>query len=305
VLDTVSPANRSPNWSLDALGNWSSLSTDGTAQSRTHNSQNQITSIQTQTTPTYDNNGDTTTGNASQQYTFDAWNHIHAVKNAGGTALVTHSYDAAYRRIQEAPASGATSDLYYSASWQVLEERLSTHPSAPSTQMIWSPVYIDCMVLRDRDTNADGTMDERLYCLQDANYNVTSTLSTAGGIAERYRCDPYGAVTYLDSSFNSHASAYAWQYLHQGGRLDLVSGLYSFRNRDLHPTLGRWMQEDPLGYVDGRSLVQLLGSSPIGVVDPSGLVVAWPIGPGRYYAPSPFLGTAPWRNGEIRDRWVV
>jgi hypothetical protein len=120
---------------------------------------------------------------------------------------VTYSYDATYRRIQEAPASGATTDLYYSASWQVLEERLSTHPSAPSTQMVWSPVYVDAMVLRDRDTNADGTMDERLYCLQDANFNVTSTLTTAGGIAERYRYDPYGAVTYLDSSFSIAARA--------------------------------------------------------------------------------------------------
>jgi hypothetical protein len=76
VLDTVNTASRSQDWTLDALGNWSSLSTDGTAQSRTHNSQNQITSIQTQTAPTYDSNGDTTKDNAGQQYTFDAWNHM-------------------------------------------------------------------------------------------------------------------------------------------------------------------------------------------------------------------------------------
>jgi hypothetical protein len=68
VLDTVSPANRSQNWSLDALGNWSSLSNDGTAQSRTHNSQNQITSIQTWAMPTCDNNGDTTPLRRSENF---------------------------------------------------------------------------------------------------------------------------------------------------------------------------------------------------------------------------------------------
>ena len=37
VPDTVSTASRSQAWDLDAQGNWESLSTDGTGQSRTHN----------------------------------------------------------------------------------------------------------------------------------------------------------------------------------------------------------------------------------------------------------------------------
>ena len=113
-------------------------------------------------------------GNASQQYSYDAWNHPGA-PGPSGTTLVTHSYDASYRRITEAPASGAPMDLYYSASWQVVEDRQSTHSSIAYQQYVWSPVYVDAMVLRDRDTNANGTLDERLYCLQDANFNVTST----------------------------------------------------------------------------------------------------------------------------------
>jgi hypothetical protein len=62
-----------PTTYLENVGNWSSLSNDGTAQSRTHNSQNHPGAPgQTQTTPTYDSNGDTTKDNAGQQYTFDA-----------------------------------------------------------------------------------------------------------------------------------------------------------------------------------------------------------------------------------------
>jgi hypothetical protein len=37
------------------------------------------------------------------------------------------------------------------------------------------------------------------------------------------------------------------------------------------PTLGRWMQQDPMGYVDGMSLYQAYGSVPIAGRDPSGL----------------------------------
>src|SRR5258708_20016611 len=38
-------ATRSQSWSLDALGNFASQTTDGTAQTRTHTHQNPITSL--------------------------------------------------------------------------------------------------------------------------------------------------------------------------------------------------------------------------------------------------------------------
>jgi uncharacterized protein RhaS with RHS repeats len=38
-----------------------------------------------------------------------------------------------------------------------------------------------------------------------------------------------------------------------------------------HPTLGRWVQRDPLGYVDGMSVYQYVGSRPISQVDAEGL----------------------------------
>jgi len=40
-----------------------------------------------------------------------------------------------------------------------------------------------------------------------------------------------------------------------------------------HPTLGRWMQRDPIGYADGMSLYQYCRSGPLVSVDPRGLAV--------------------------------
>src|SRR5207248_820300 len=44
-LDTVSSASRSQSWSLDALGNMPTVTTDGTPVSRTHNDGNQLTDV--------------------------------------------------------------------------------------------------------------------------------------------------------------------------------------------------------------------------------------------------------------------
>ena len=49
------------------------------------------------------------------------------------------------------------------------------------------------------------------------------------------------------------ASLYAWRYLHQCGRLHPATGLYNFRNREYSPSLGRWLQNDPLGFDEGQS----------------------------------------------------
>ena len=53
----VGSPSRSQNWSPDALGNFSSVTSDGTTQTRSHNQQNEITSISGLSAPAYDANG--------------------------------------------------------------------------------------------------------------------------------------------------------------------------------------------------------------------------------------------------------
>src|SRR6266478_4632971 len=89
IPDTISSPAHSISWSFDALGNWTSIITDGHTQSpqtRTANRQNEITSISGQTTPGYDANGNTTTDQNDNTLIFDAWNRLVQVKN-GQTVL--------------------------------------------------------------------------------------------------------------------------------------------------------------------------------------------------------------------------
>jgi hypothetical protein len=66
-------ATASQSWTPDALGNFTSITTNGTNQTRTANQQNEITSVSGATTPAYDAAGEMTTDETGLQYVYDAW----------------------------------------------------------------------------------------------------------------------------------------------------------------------------------------------------------------------------------------
>jgi len=157
--------------------------------------------------------------------------------------------------------------------WQALEEKVEANFK---NRYVWSPSYIDALVTRDRDTDANGTLDERLFPQHDANFNVTAITNTSGTVQERYTPDPFGVVTFRNASGNTiSASAKDWVFLHQGGQADIL-GHYDFRNRILSPTLGRWLTNDPLGFEAGdNNFYGYVANGPGNTVDPSGLQPPW------------------------------
>jgi uncharacterized delta-60 repeat protein/RHS repeat-associated protein len=126
-----------------------------------------------------------------------------------------------------------------------------------------------------------GGLEQRHYAQQDANYNVSSIADVFGNVIERYEQEPYGTFVVLDADWTLDAdgSDFDWRRVHQGLEYDALSGLYYVRHRWLSGVLGRWMSQDPLGYVDGMSLYQAMLSSPHSFIDPTGLaarqVAAW------------------------------
>ena len=116
----------------------------------------------------------------------------------------------------------------------------------------------------------------RLYAMHDANFNVTGLVTSDGEVAQRYAYDADGTYSILNEDWvqSTLAAGYInWVYLHQGGRLDGFTGLYHFRHRDYDPELGRWIQADPLGYIDGANTYQYETSSPVRYVDRNGLYI--------------------------------
>ena len=140
-------------------------------------------------------------------------------------------------------------------------------------QYVWSSVYVGALVEQDAGSS-------RWYADQDANWNVTAMLNSNGSVADRFVYDPYGKGTMYDANWNLQGAlgggvGDSWRYFFQGGRFDGITGLYNFRNRDLSPTLGRWMQQDAVAYAGGQDdLYGFLGDNPVVGTDFYGLVGA-------------------------------
>ncbi len=213
-------------------------------------------------------------------YTYDAWNRLASKSNS---PLHYYQYDALGRLIREGELYWLMSDMYYNDRWQVVEDqRVQCRVGTIKSQYVWSVGFVDDMLLRDRNVDmamvtgsygkTGSGLEERLYALKDANYNTSALVSAAGSVVERLIEDPYGVATFLNPTTWAPlaGSNYAWAHTHQGGWLDASSGLLHYRNRMYSPTLGRWMQQDPMGYVDGMNLYQAYRSGPVALVDPLG-----------------------------------
>jgi len=216
--------------------------------------------------------------------TYDAWNRLVEVKS-GANVVLKCEYDGLGRRTKKHINTGVDQvydefrHFYYNVSWQILETRLSesedTAPDGlqPEYQYVWSLRYIDAPVLRDENTDEDDLCDdERLYYLTDANMNVTCLTDTGGDAVERYVYDPYGNCTVYDDDWSDQI---AWAASKKnnirfcGYYFDNETGLYSVRNRVLHPYLG-WLSRDPVGYADGMGLYEYVISNPVLLTDSQG-----------------------------------
>ena len=103
----------------------------------------------------------------------------------------------------------------------------------------------------------------RLYAQQNANYNVTAMVDSNGNVVQRYVYDPYGNMTVLSATWTPQSDLFDTQVGFQGMWLDAASGLYHTVNRDYSTELGRWMEQDPAGYVNGSNLYQAFGGGPM------------------------------------------
>lgn len=280
------------DWTLDETGNWEGFKQDDNGngtwdlnQSRNSNDVNEITDItesagSSWVTPAYSAAGNMTTmpqpadPASSYSATYDAWNRLVKIED-GANTISEYEYDGAKRRtVQKEYTSGTLSQtrhLYYTepSQWQVVEERVDSATDA-ERQFVWGRRYIDDLVLRERDTTGNGTLDERLYALQDANWNVTSLVNATGAVQQRFNYDAYGTPDFLTSGFSSSNNTSDFEVLYCGYRFENATNLFHIRHRAFNPSLGCWNQRDPLGYVDGQNLYLYVSTAPICSLDPFG-----------------------------------
>lgn len=87
--------------------------------------------------------------------------------------------------------------------------------------------------------------------------------NASGQVAEKYAYMAYGPAQVTG------AGTAAYRYT--GRRFEPETGLYFYRARAYSPTLGRFLQTDPIGTKGGINLYAYVGNDPLDFVDPFGL----------------------------------
>ena len=291
---------REQSWTLQHVGNWADVTSTvngGTADTpydgREHDTVNQITHITPQGgsrfAVTSDSAGnlsllpDRTDLTKADRYTYDFRNRLIKAEHSADydqqaptwTTTVDYLVDGLNRRVKkDLPGAGVDVIFVYDG-WRCIEEReLDGETWEARRQYVFGGLYLDEVLLFDKDTDADGDCTDAggssryLYTTND-NYNVVAVTDGSGTLVERIQYDPYGSPTV---TVEQGQTASGNPFLFQGQRYCPETGLYYFKNRDQSPTLGRFVQWDPLGYLDGMNLLLSARSNPCLYMDSLGLL---------------------------------
>jgi YD repeat-containing protein len=295
----------SQDYTVDALGNHESFVEDSdgdatadTDEDRTFNEANELLTIDGSASHVaHDKNGAMTrvtkAGDSDDHYDLvrDAWGRIVRIDD-GGQTLRAFEFDGLGRRVEKHEFMAGTLDqslhVYFSNQWQVVEERTGNITTGviaadPAEQFTYGTRYVDEIIQRLRDTNADGTLNERLHYVQDAVFDVTALVDATGAVVERILYTPHGAAQILTATYTDRTTtAYQNTRLFRGLERDLETQIQRNRNRDYFHWIERWDQRDD-GYIDGLNLYRAYFAP--NFLDPYGLQEVRASGNGKVQSP--------------------
>lgn len=246
-------------YNYDGVHNRQSVQANAVTTTYTTNNLNQYTMLAggAAATLTYDANGNLLS-DGTNTYAYDYENRLVSI-NGGATAR--YFYDALGRRILK--VAGADSTFFHYAQLRVIEERAASGGPVQAAYVYGAD--LDEMLSMQRG-------GQTYYYHHNALGSVTQVTNAAGAIVEQYEYDAYGQVSFFNGAYAPlTASAIGNPVLFTGQRYDAESGLYFYKARYYSPVLGRFLQRDPLGFVDGMSVYEYVFSNPVNWIDEFGL----------------------------------
>ena len=102
------------------------------------------------------------------------------------------------------------------------------------------------------------------YYHSDGLSSILKMTDATGDVTRAYRYDSFGRIE-SGSSYDGYSFT-GWEW-------DSQTSLYFYRGRYYDPTLGRFLNEDPIGLLGGINLYTYVGNDPTNYVDPAALTV--------------------------------
>lgn len=98
--------------------------------------------------------------------------------------------------------------------------------------------------------------------------SITELTDVTGSIINAYVYDSFGNIVFQSGSIEN-------PFTYTAREFDQESELYFYRARYYDPSIGRFMQEDPLGFQSGDSnFYTYVSNNPLAYTDPSGLIIS-------------------------------
>jgi RHS repeat-associated protein len=225
-------------------------------------------------TYTYDNEGNLTqrTEIATKNVRIFEWddrNRLTAVIDKDATGNVTQqvlfTYDALNGRIAQEVKQGASDAATY-----FITDRgnplldfvdddgpAGPHPPALATRYLTGPAVDQVFAEEDASGRVSWLLTDRLGSIRDL-------VDQTGAVVNHIAYDSFGNVI-----GQSHPDVVT-RFLFAGGQFDAKTGLYYERTRYYDSKLGRFLSEDPVGFLGGTNLYRYVHNSPASRIDPLG-----------------------------------
>jgi RHS repeat-associated protein len=201
---------------------------------------------------TYDGNGNLKTDGV-WTYTYDTENHLTAVSKTGTSLALL--YDPWQRQAQKSvTTTGTVKSRYVYSGWQRIADYDGTS-GALQNRYVYGTGLDEPLI----QVTSGGTLT-----FYHANHqgSIVAVSSNAGAVTNKNPFGPFGEITTLAGT----------TFGFTGQRYDPETGLHYYKNRYYSSAIGRFMQPDPVRYVDGLNLYRYAENDPISNIDPLGLV---------------------------------